>query len=333
MKTVVYKPSPENIRLLADLLRRGETVAFPTETVYGLGADALNESAVAKIYAAKGRPGDNPLIVHLYDPAQLKDVALSVPPMAYELMSAFTPGPLTLIFRKKPEIPDCVTGGLDTVGVRFPAHTAAIRLLRETDRPVCAPSANLSTRPSPTTAQHVLADLDGRIPAILDGGPCEVGLESTIVDVSGDRPRLLRKGGIPAEALLPYTGPLETVETADKPLCPGMKYKHYAPEAEVFFSAYYDGMSDTIAAKYDELVSAGKRAVILCLDGNAAKYGDRALYRMGPDFTTYARNAFAALRRADAEKYDAVIAEGVHSAGIGGALINRLIKSSGGKVI
>lgn len=333
MKTVVYKPSPENIRLLADLLRRGETVAFPTETVYGLGADALNESAVAKIYAAKGRPGDNPLIVHLYDPAQLKDVALSVPPMAYELMSAFTPGPLTLIFRKKPEIPDCVTGGLDTVGVRFPAHTAAIRLLRETDRPVCAPSANLSTRPSPTTAQHVLADLDGRIPAILDGGPCEVGLESTIVDVSGDRPRLLRKGGIPAEALLPYTGPLETVETVDKPLCPGMKYKHYAPEAEVFFSAYYDGMSDTIAAKYDELVSAGKRAVILCLDGNAEKYGDRALYRMGPDFTAYARNAFAALRRADAEKYDAVIAEGVHSAGIGGALINRLIKSSGGKVI
>ena len=333
MNTVVYNPSKENIKICADLIRGGSTVAFPTETVYGLGANALDPTAVRKIYEAKGRPSDNPLIVHLADIKQLNEVAAEIPPLAYELMSAFTPGPLTLVFKKAPCIPDCVTGGLDTVAVRFPSHTVAAMLLRECGVPVCAPSANLSTRPSPTTAEHVLKDMNGRIPAILDGGQCDVGLESTIVDVSGGKPRLLRKGGIPAEALFPFTGPLETVESSEKALCPGMKYKHYSPEAEVYFSAFYDGMYETIAAEYDKLTASGKKVVIICLDINAPRYGTRNVYGAGRNFEDYAHNVFAYLRRADDEKYDAVIAEGVDSAGIGSALINRLIKSSGGKII
>lgn len=333
METVVYKPTKETIDRCAEILRSGGLVAFPTETVYGLGANAFDEQAVQKIYAAKGRPGDNPLIVHLADLQQLSEVAETVPELAYELLSAFTPGPLTLIFKKKPTVPDCVTGGLDTVGVRFPAHTAAVKLLRAAGVPVCAPSANLSGKPSPTTAQHVLDDLNGRIPAILDGGPCEVGIESTIVDVSGDKPRLLRKGGIPAEALVPFTGPLESVVSSEVALCPGMKYKHYAPDAEVLFSAYYDGMTQSVADTYDRLTAAGKKVVILCLDANAVCYGERNLIRVGKNFTEYAHNVFADLRLADRLGYDVVIAEGVDSAGIGESLINRLIKSSGGKVI
>lgn len=333
METVVYTPNSDSIRLLADILRRGGLVAFPTETVYGLGANALDERAAASIYAAKGRPSDNPLIVHLAAAEQLTELAADVPALAYELMSAFTPGPLTLIFKKKSIVPDCVTGGLDTVGVRFPAHTAAIRLIREAGVPVCAPSANLSGRPSPTTAQHVFDDLNGRIPAILDGGSCAVGIESTILDLSGKAPRILRQGGIPAEALAPFTGPLTVEQSSDKALCPGMKYKHYAPDADVFFSAYYEGMTETICAKYDEAVAAGKKPVILCLAGNAAAYGARDRYSMGRDYESYAHNLFADLRRADRDGYDVVLAEGVAPGGIGASLINRLLKSSGGKII
>lgn len=333
METVIYQPIPESIDRCAQILRDGGLVAFPTETVYGLGANAFDPDAVRKIYEAKGRPSDNPLIVHIAETEQLHALVEYVSPLAQTLIAAFMPGPLTLVFRKKAAIPDCVTGGLDTVGIRMPSHPAAVKLLRACGLPICAPSANLSTKPSPTTAKHVLADLNGRIPAILDGGACDVGLESTILDVSGERPRLLRRGGVPEEQLLPITGALTDVPSSSVALCPGMKYKHYAPDAEVYFSTYYDGMTDRIATAYDRLTADGKKPVILCLTGNAAQYGARSHYVVGEDFEAYAHNAFALLRRADDEGYDAVIAEGVDAKGIGESLINRLIKSSGGKVI
>lgn len=333
METVLYQPTPKSIERCAQILRDGGLVAFPTETVYGLGANAFDPDAVRKIYEAKGRPSDNPLIVHIADAGQLHDLVEYVSPLAQTLVSTFMPGPLTLVFRKKAVIPDCVTGGLDTVGIRMPSHPVAARLLRACGLPVCAPSANLSTKPSPTTAKHVLDDLHGRIPAILDGGACDVGLESTILDVSGERPRLLRRGGVPEEQLLPFTGELTAVSSSPVALCPGMKYKHYAPNAEVYFSTYCADMSDRISAAYDRLTSVGKKPVILCLSGNAARYGARACYPVGADFEAYAHNVFALLRRADDEGYDTVLAEGVDAKGIGESLINRLIKSSGGKVL
>lgn len=333
MKTEIYMPTPTHIRYCAALLKRGEVVAFPTETVYGLGADALNADAVRKIYEAKGRPADNPLIVHVAGAEQISLLAAEIPEAAIKLTKAFSPGPLTVVYRKKASVPDIVTGGLDTVGVRIPSHPVALALLREAGVPVCAPSANLSTKPSPTTAAHVLEDLDGRIPAILDGGACSVGIESTVVDVTTARPRILRKGGIPAEEIVKVIGDVEIVKSSTVALCPGMKYKHYAPKAEVLFSAYYDDMHLTICEYYDKLKAEGKIPVILALDERAPLYADRSVMTVGKNYADYAHNLFADLRLADEKGFTVVIAEGVESKGIGESLINRLIKSSGGQII
>lgn len=334
METRILQPTPQNIRLCADAIVDGAVVAFPTETVYGLGADAGNENAVREIFRVKGRPSDNPLIVHVADETQIEEVARDVPPVARKLMQAFMPGALTLVLKKKPHIPDCVTAGLDTVGVRMPSHPVCRDFLRACDRPVCAPSANTSTLPSPTVAEHVFRDLHGKIGYVLDGGACTYGVESTIVDVSGAKPRLLRAGGISRAALQEVCGcPVEVQGKSDVALCPGMKYKHYAPRATVLFSAYYDGMDARICAFYDGLAAQGKRVVVLCLRAHAAKYGARNVYDMGETYDDYAHNLFASLRRADDEGYDAVIAEGVPSEGVGEAIINRLLKSSGGQVI
>lgn len=333
MDTKVYQPTPIHIRHCAALLRHGDVVAFPTETVYGLGADARNEAAVRKIYEAKGRPSDNPLIVHIADMQRISEFVAEVPETAVKLTKAFSPGPLTIVYRKKPCIPDIVTGGLQTVGIRIPSHPVALALLREADVPVCAPSANLSTKPSPTTARHVLQDMDGRIPAVLDGGPCQVGIESTVIDVTTTPPRILRQGGIPSEEIVKVIGAVGLAQSGTVALCPGMKYKHYAPKAEVLFSAYYDDMHVTICQYYDKLTQSGKRPVILALDDRAPLYGDRNVMTVGKDYAAYAHNVFADLRAADEQGYTVVIAEGVESKGIGESLINRLIKSSGGQVI
>ncbi len=334
MRTVILDSKEENIVRCAEHIANGGVVAFPTEMVYGLGADAFNPDAVREIFRVKGRPSDNPLIVHVHSVRGVREVAEIVPPLAEKLMSEFMPGALTLVLKKKKDLPDCVTAGLNTVGVRMPSNPVCREFLRACNVPVCAPSANTSTKPSPTCARHVYDDLYGKIPFILDGGECEIGLESTILDVSGASPRLLRAGGISLQALEKACGRnIEVVGGSTVALCPGMKYKHYSPKAEVLFSAYYGGMIERIDEVYDTLVLSGKRPVILCADFNAKKYGERKKYEMGADYEAYARSLFASLRRADADGYDTVLAEGVPSDGIGAAIINRLVKSSGGKII
>lgn len=333
METLILSPTKENVARCAEELKNGGLVAFPTETVYGLGANALDETAVKKIYEAKGRPSDNPLIVHVASMSQLASIAQEVPSVALKLAAKFMPGPLTLVFKKKSVVPDAVTGGLDTVAVRMPRHPVALSLIRASQLPICAPSANLSTRPSPTAARHVFNDLNGRIPYILDGGSCEIGIESTVLDVSGDKVRLLRAGGLPLEKIREITGEVETVRDDKVALCPGMKYKHYAPKAEVLFSAFYDDMASNICLWYDKLTERGKNPVIMCLNSNAPKYGKRNLFKVGDSYADYAHNLFADLRMSDDKGYTAVIAEGVPDSGIGSSLINRLIKSSGGQII
>lgn len=334
MKTQILRPTEQNIRTLADCINGGGVVAFHTETVYGLGADVFDENAVRRIFEVKGRPADNPLIVHIHSREQVTEIVESIPSLAEKLMEKFMPGPLTLVMKKKASVPDCVTAGLDTVGVRMPSSETCREFLRACAHPVCAPSANTSTKPSPTCARHVYDDLDGKIPYILDGGICDVGLESTILDLSGKKPRLLRAGGISKEQLEEVCGmPIETVTNSSVALCPGMKYKHYAPKADVYFSSYHRGMASGIVDCYDTLTKSGKKVVILCLQKNIPAYGERNSYDMGKSYTSYARRLFAYLRKADGEGYDAIIAEGVPSKGIGLALINRLVKSSGGRII
>lgn len=333
METKVLLPTKENIRICAEALRGGELVAFPTETVYGLGANAFDKNAAAKIYEVKGRPSDNPLIVHVDSLAGMSAIVEKIPTIALRLAAKFVPGPLTMVMKKKQCVPDAVTGGLDTVAVRMPSSPTALALLRAAGVPVCAPSANTSGSPSPTTARHVLADLSGKIPYILDGGSCKIGIESTVIDLTRQRPRLLRPGGLPIEKLKETVGDLDIVTDGGVALSPGMKYKHYAPKAEVLFSAYYDKMSETIADWYDKLTEKGCNPVILCLTANAAKYGKRKMIKVGESYADYAHNLFADLRLADEKGYDYIIAEGVEDEGIGYSLINRLIKSSGGRII
>ena len=237
--TQVLSPTPEALALASQLLHDGQLVAFPTETVYGLGANALDAKAVLNIFAAKGRPADNPLIVHVYDRAQLTPLC-EVSPLAEKLMDAFWPGPLTLILPRKPAIPDEVAASLPTVAVRMPSHPVAAALLRACKLPIAAPSANRSGKPSPTTAHHVLVDMDGRIPLILDGGSCDVGVESTVLDVTSGAPCILRPGGITKDMLESVLGHVDVagsvlrpLQKGEKALSPGMRYKHYSPDGQV----------------------------------------------------------------------------------------------------
>ena len=241
MNTLLLYDTPEDIAAAADLIRHGELVAFPTETVYGLGADACNADAVRSVFAAKGRPADNPLIVHIADISQLENIAAEVPPIARRLAEAFWPGPLTMVLPKLPHIPDVTSGGLDTVGIRMPQHPMARALIRAAGCPIAAPSANRSGRPSPTTAKHVMDDMDGRIAAVLEGGLCEGGVESTVICFDdAETAHILRPGLISAEDLAPYCGAVridpavyERLAPDAKAASPGMKYKHYAPKAKI----------------------------------------------------------------------------------------------------
>ncbi len=333
MDTRIIKPTEENLRICAEAVRGGGIVAFPTETVYGLGASAFDEKAVKKIYRAKGRPSDNPLIVHISSLDQVKELAASVPFKAHVFMKKFMPGAVTMVLKKKPCVPDTVTGGLDTVAIRMPSHPVANKFIAECGVPIAAPSANRSSRPSPTTAKHVLHDLRGRIEYILDGGQCDIGLESTVVDFTTARPRILRSGGVGAEEIEKTIGKLDAVISGGKALCPGMKYKHYSPRAEVLFSAYYANMSDTINDYYDRYAASGRNPVILCLSGRKELYGGRNVIDVGESVDDYAKNLFLSLRLADAKKYDLIIAEGVTSDGLGAGIINRLVKASAEHII
>ena len=331
MHTELCQADDASIRRAAALLCAGELVAFPTETVYGLGADALNGEAAARIFAAKGRPADNPLIAHIAGESGLAGLIAGEPcTCARKLMRAFWPGPMTLIFPKSPRVPREVTAGLDTVAVRMPSHPVARALIRAAQTPIAAPSANRSGRPSPTTAAHVLEDMEGRIPLILDGGPCEVGLESTVVDVTGARPRILRPGGVTLEMLEGVVGDVDVdegvlhqLQAGSQARSPGMKYKHYAPKGEVTIVTGPRAAQE-IARLYD---AADGRAAILAF--SQADYGARRVYRL--------KNApgelFAALRQLDEDGMETIYAEDVPTTGVGLAVMNRLMRAAAFRVV
>lgn len=330
MNTKCVKPDDESIREAAQLIRSGEVVGFPTETVYGLGADALNESAIRKIFEAKMRPGDNPLIVHIAKLEDIKNViGGEMPPHAAKLAEKYWPGPLTMILKKSDAIPLCVTAGLDSVGVRFPANDTALRLIEEAACPIAAPSANLSGKPSPTTAAHVFKDMNGRIPMILDGGACTVGLESTVIDARSLPVKVLRPGGITPKMIADVVGEVEVDGSVLRPLkagetvlSPGMKYKHYAPNGSiVIVKGARERVSEVIRDMYD--ATEGEKC-ILALEGNVPMYAPRRVRSLGEDAEGMARNLFDALREMDDIGVNAIFSEAVSAEDIGLAVMNRL---------
>ena len=325
------------------IIRGGGLVAFPTETVYGLGGNGLDPEASRKIYAAKGRPSDNPLILHIAERAALLPLVKEIPAAAEKLMDAFWPGPLTLIFRKKEIVPDETTGGLDTVAVRMPSHPGAAAFIRAAGVPIAAPSANLSGRPSPTTAEHVREDLDGRIEMILDGGEAEIGLESTIVDVTGPVPAILRPGYIGREKLEALLGEIATDPAVLarpsenlRPKAPGMKYRHYAPKAPL---TLVKGDAAAVGAYITQqcLAASGQAGILCSLEracGYAAAFAKAGrpilLYPLGKeeDEEAAAHRLFAALRQADEDSASVLFAEAHAESGLGAAIMNRLKKAA-----
>lgn len=333
--------SPEFLEA-AKALREGGLVAFPTETVYGLGANALDSDAVRSIYTAKGRPSDNPLIVHIAELEMLKPLVEEVKPDVLKLISAYWPGPLTVILKKTDLVPRETTGGLDTVAIRMPDNLVALELIRKAGVPVAAPSANRSGRPSPTLAEHVLEDLDGRISYIIDGGPCRVGVESTVVDMTVEPAVILRPGGITPAMIKDVLGSVELDRSlidrkaVTRPKAPGMKYKHYAPKADVFVVT---GDCADIAEWFKKAVSedekAGIKSVILAAKEHIQEYGlDNAIpYGSIKDVSEVASNIFRLFRECDGMGADRIYVEAVPKEGIGLAVMNRIEKAAGGKII
>lgn len=313
----------------AEILTRGGLLALPTETVYGLGGNGLDARAVAKIFEAKGRPNDNPLILHIADAADLERYCERIPPLAYQLAEAFWPGALTMVLHRKELVPDAVTAGLSTVAVRCPDHALTRAVLRKADLPIAAPSANTSGKPSPTTAQHVLDDLSGRIDAVLDGGACRVGVESTILDLTTQPPHLLRPGGVSVEELEAVIGAIDTgvqaIGAAETPMAPGMKYRHYAPRAAM--TLYLGAPAETA-----DLIAQEARAGdgVLCFSEFAARFSAQETIAMGHvgQPQEQAHEIFDALRRFDALGVSAIHAQCPEEAGLGRAVVNRLKKAA-----
>ncbi|MDY7432497.1 L-threonylcarbamoyladenylate synthase [Bacillus sp. V26] len=321
----------------AALLRDNEVVAFPTETVYGLGANAKSTDAVKKIYEAKGRPSDNPLIVHIADISQLDGLTGPAPDKAKILMKRFWPGALTLILPCKPgALSPRVTAGLDTVAVRMPDHPLALALIGAAGLPIAAPSANLSGKPSPTKAEHVAHDLDGRIAGMMDGGSTGIGVESTVLSCAGETPVLLRPGGITKEQIEAEIGPILVdkglADQNEKPISPGMKYTHYAPSAPLVIS---EGSPERIQTLIQEYQQGGKRVGVLTTEENADFYSADYVKSCGrrDQLETVAAALYDALRSFDEEKVDFIIAESFPDTGVGLAIMNRLMKAAGGRVI
>lgn len=318
--------STASLRDAATVIREGGLVAFPTETVYGLGASARNARAVKKIFTAKGRPSDNPLIVHVNSIRQARQLA-HVTRDAEKLMKKFWPGPLTLVLKKKKGVPSAVTSGLSTVAIRMPSHPVARALIRMAGVPIAAPSANRAGRPSPTRAEHVLHDLDRRIDLILDGGPTRVGLESTVVDMTGFQPVILRPGKITAAAIARALRQWTAVgKSHSRPRSPGMKYRHYAPEAKlVLVEGPCERARKTIRRLYRDTTATGKRAAWIDFLQPAPA---RPAIDLGRTLPVVARKLFAALRDLDKEGVDIIFVRGVTERGIGAALMNRLRKAA-----
>lgn len=331
----------------AEVLRRGGLVAFPTETVYGLGANALMPEAVGRIFEAKGRPQDNPLIVHVSKPEAVAPLVREISEAAIRLMEVFWPGPLTLLFAKSDLVPPIVTAGLPTVAIRMPDHPVAQRLIDLAGVPVAAPSANLSGRPSPTTFEDTLADLQGRVDVIVDGGPSGIGVESTVLDISGPVPKVLRPGGLSLEDLRSVLGEVEVasgVPTQGPPPSPGMKYRHYAPKAPVYLVVGSPGEQAAVARFHAiRYLLAGKRVLILASSENLHAYADLAdrwpdslaVLELGPreDLARVASRLFSGLRHGDEIGADVIFAESFPDKGLGLAIQNRLARASGGRTL
>lgn len=347
MKTQIVKMEEDNLDEQAlqeagALIRAGGLVAFPTETVYGLGGDALNGASSGKIYAAKGRPSDNPLIIHI---AQMEDLAFivkEIPKAAYRLAQRYWPGPLTMIFHKAECVPRETTGGLDTVAVRMPSNKIAQVLIREGGGYIAAPSANRSGRPSPTAARYVVEDLEGRVDMIIDGGAADLGLESTIIDLTGDKPVILRPGYITEEMLRETLGQVETDQTiidgnsGQAPKAPGMKYRHYAPKGSLLI---VEGEEDRRVSYINEQLTLqkkqGRRTGVIATDETAGKYFADSVKSVGKrcNEEQIAKALFRILREFDDEEIQAIYAESFESRGVGYAVMNRLLKAAGHQVI
>lgn len=333
----------------ASVLRAGGLVAFPTETVYGLGANALDCDAVDKIYKAKGRPSDNPLIIHIADRNVLDSIVSEVPSSALSLMDSFWPGPLTMIMPKSSNIPSVITAGLDTVAVRMPSNPIALALIKKAGVPVAAPSANSSGKPSPTMAKHVIEDLSGKVDIIIDGGSTNVGVESTVLDITSRPPMILRPGGVTVEQLsklLPAVGTdpaAACIYTIDSPAprSPGMKYRHYSPEASLLL--IQGSPENTVAeiSRRAELYIREKRSIGLLITEETAGHYGAELYtsckvlslgsRKNPE--TLASNLFRCLREFDEKEVEVILAETPEEKGIGNAVMNRMVKAAGGNII
>lgn len=346
-KTEIIKINPQAID--ADviaraglILKKGGLVAFPTETVYGLGGDATNPEASHKIYAAKGRPSDNPLIVHISNPKALEQIVTETPQAAYTLMERFWPGPLTMIFQKNERIPYETTGGMETVAVRMPSDPIARALIDASTGYIAAPSANISGRPSPTQAEHVAQDLGGKIDMILDGGAVPIGLESTIVDLTEDVPTILRPGYITLEMLREALGEVRVdpaliaADSDQKPKAPGMKYRHYAPKADLkVVEGETEPVVQAINRMCKELTDQKKKVGILATEETKARYHQGIVVSIGArdDEEMIARHLFGSLRQFDEWGVDAILSESFAAAGIGQAIMNRLLKAAGHQVL
>jgi L-threonylcarbamoyladenylate synthase len=344
LKINAENPEVDKIRVAADAIKKGGTVAFPTETVYGLGANALNADAVQKVFEAKRRPPDNPIIVHVGVKEDVYRLARDIPKEAENLMARFWPGPLTLVLKRSEVVPDITVVGLDTIGIRMPKNKVALALLREAGTPIAAPSANLAGKPSPTSAQHVIKDLAGRIDVILDAGPTKIGVESTVINMTASPPEILRPGGTPYEKLKEVLGRvrLHPIAKAERKVpitkapSPGMKHRHYAPEAEM---VVVEGEIARIMEKVQKLAKtymAKKMKVgILATDESVFNYEADVVKSLGSrkDPALMAKNLFRLLREFDEEKVNIIIAEGIPSKGLGLAVMNRLRKASNFNII
>ena len=331
-----------SIKRAGDIIRSGGLVAFPTETVYGLGGDALNSRSSEKIYAAKGRPSDNPLIVHISEMGALDNIVREVPEAARKLADAFWPGPLTMIMNKTDAVPSETTGGLDTVAIRMPNNKIALELIKASGGYIAAPSANTSGRPSPTVARYCVEDLSGKIEMIIDGGQVGIGLESTIVDLTSKVPMILRPGYITADMIKEVLGEVSIDRTIIdssstlKPKAPGMKYKHYAPKGEL--TIVQGSMEDVIGyinEKAAKAQASGRRVGVIGTDATKDRYHADIVKSLGnrEDESTIAHELFKALREFDDDKVDIMFSESFEDSGIGQAIMNRLLKAAGHNVI
>ena len=344
MNTIISKIDINNIdkneiKRQAKLLSEGKTVIFPTETVYGLGANALDEDAVKKIYEAKGRPSDNPLIVHIYDKEEVYNLAENINEKAKTIMDKFWPGPITIILNKKDIVPYRTSGGLETVAIRMPSHLIAREIIKEAGVPIAAPSANISGRPSPTKADHVYEEMNGRVSGIVLGGDCNFGLESTVLDVTTENPMILRPGSITKEDLEKVIGEvlidpsLEKKEDNKKAKAPGMKYTHYSPDADVYIVS--GNREDTISKINSLVVENNRRGLktgVMCLEENKNSYKGEVV-SLGSTLEEVGSNLFDVLRQMDKMNIDIVYSEEFPRNGVGQAIMNRLLKSAGYKTI